>query len=157
MTSRVMSDKPRDRFTDLLTRLLRVPKREINAKEQQYPDASALSARTHLPLRRLSCFSLRAHGLSPIRGPLWFWRLSATRRPAESADGLTSRGWPCLAPFFGTIRPRQRRRHAGGVSGRPCSGLQLRQHRARVLWTAARPARRYGDTKVSQSPHSRSG
>jgi hypothetical protein len=39
MTSRVMSDKPRDRFTDLLTRLLRVPKREINAKEQQYPDA----------------------------------------------------------------------------------------------------------------------
>jgi hypothetical protein len=57
----------------------------------------------------------------------------------------------------GRCGPRQRRGRAGGVSGRPCSGLQLRQHRARVLWTVARRACRYGDAKVSQSTHSRSG
>ncbi len=34
-----MAEKPLDRFTDFLTRLVRVPKEEIDEQEQQYREA----------------------------------------------------------------------------------------------------------------------
>jgi hypothetical protein len=34
-----MPEKPRDRFMDFLTRLVRVPKEEIDEQEQEYQDA----------------------------------------------------------------------------------------------------------------------
>ena len=55
------------------------------------------------------------------------------------------------------FQPGQRRRRARGVSGRPCSGPQLCQHRARVLGASGGPASRHGDAQVSQPPHSRAG
>jgi hypothetical protein len=34
-----VADKPKDRFTDFLTRLVRVPKFEIDEKEQEYQES----------------------------------------------------------------------------------------------------------------------
>ena len=40
-----MEDKPKDAFTDLLTRLVRVPKEAIDEKEREYQESTSEPAK----------------------------------------------------------------------------------------------------------------